>query len=168
MSQKKFISYENLVSFYTRLRSTLSDLRTDVDNLNNRTTISYEVKEINATHQLKITKLDNSEITYYIDVQVKDENQIDDLDIDSTTKIHIRSVINNNPSAWFFIFKIPCVDKKSMVTIETNDWGTGIVFDRNGAVCICLRNVHDIPQDAVLTVYNANKDRISEDIVNIT
>ena len=93
--------------------------------------------------------MDNTALVYYINIQVKDKNQIDNLDVDNTTKTHLRVYVEDTPGAWFFIFKIPCVDEKSTVTLKTEGWGTGIVFDENGTVCVCLRNVHDIPQDAI-------------------
>ena len=167
MSQKKLISYDNLVSFYQKLKEGLTLLQDRVDTLFNRTTVSYHFEKIKEAHVIQVIKLDDSFSIYNVKVRVKDENQIDNLNVDSTTKLHIRSVLINNPSAWFFVFKIPCVDERSILILETNNWGTGIIFDKNGTVCICLKDVLDAPKEATLTVYNANKNKVNESLVNI-
>lgn len=167
MSQKKLISYDNLVSFYQKLKERLSMLQDKIDNLFNRTTVSYYFDKINEAHVIQVVKLDDSFPTYNINVRVKDKENINDLDVDNTTKNHLILTLAKNQDSWFFVFKIPCVDERSMLILETNNWGTGIIFDKNGTVCICFQNNLDHLKEATLTVYNANKNKINESLMNI-
>lgn len=167
MSQKKLISYDNLVSFYQKLKERLSMLQDKIDNLFNRTTVSYHFEKINEAHVIQVIKLDDSFSTYNINVRVKDNEDINDLDVDNITKNHLTITLAENQDFWFFVLKIPCVDERSMLILETNNWGTRIIFDKNGTVCICLKGVLDIPKEATLTVYNANKNKVNEPLVNI-
>ena len=163
MSQKKFITYDNLLTFNQKVQKKIALLQDKIDTIYNRTTVSYNLGNLDSSHDFYITKLWGGLYERTLHVTVLDKNNVNDLAVEDDIKNQLRYYLVKSNDSWFYMIKIPCVDERSEITLETDTGGVlGVVYDRNGTVLIVLSHINSYPSEATLTVYNANKSRIEE------